>query len=52
MEGYCSTGQSPQWAVVPMEEGEEEDIVIYFCSYLDVELLMHSNAGVRVSIFK
>ena len=21
MEGYCSTGQSPQWAVVPMEEG-------------------------------
>jgi len=25
MEGYCSTGQSPQWAVVPMEEEEEED---------------------------
>ena len=24
MEGYCSTGQSPQWAVVPM--GEEEDM--------------------------
>jgi hypothetical protein len=23
MEGYCSTGQSPQWAVVPMEEEEE-----------------------------
>jgi len=22
-EGYCSTGQSPQWAVVPMEEEEE-----------------------------
>ena len=21
---YCSTGQSPQWAVVPMEEEEEE----------------------------
>jgi hypothetical protein len=20
MEGYCSTGQSIQWAVVPMEE--------------------------------
>jgi hypothetical protein len=20
MEGYCSTGQSPQWAVVPVEE--------------------------------
>ena len=24
MEGYGSTGQSPQWAVVPMEEEEEE----------------------------
>jgi hypothetical protein len=23
VEGYCSTGQSPQWAVVPMEEEEE-----------------------------
>ena len=25
MEGHCSTGQSPQWAVVPMKEGEEEE---------------------------
>ena len=25
MEGQCSTGQSPQWAVVPMEEEEEEE---------------------------
>jgi hypothetical protein len=25
MEGYCSTGQSPQWAVAPKEEEEEED---------------------------
>ena len=23
-EGYCSTGQSPQWAVMPLEEEEEE----------------------------
>ena len=28
MEGHCSTGQSPQWAVVPMEEGEEEYTVL------------------------
>jgi hypothetical protein len=27
MEGYCSTGQSPQWAVVPMEEEEEEELL-------------------------
>ena len=25
MEGYCLTGQSPQRAVVPMEEEEEEE---------------------------
>ena len=25
MEGHCSTGQSPQWAVVPEEEEEEEE---------------------------
>jgi len=33
MEGHCSTGQSPQWAVVPMEEeGEEEEEGV--CSFL------------------
>jgi hypothetical protein len=25
MEGSCSTGQSPQWAVMPVEEEEEEE---------------------------
>ena len=25
MEGHCSTGQSPQCAVVPMEEEDEEE---------------------------
>ena len=30
-EGHCSTGQSPQWAVVPMEEEEEEE---YICMYV------------------
>ena len=28
MEGHCLTGQSVQWAVVPMEEEEEEEIVV------------------------
>jgi hypothetical protein len=28
MEGSYSTGQSPQWAVVPMEEEEEVDKVV------------------------
>jgi len=25
MEGHCSTGQSPQWAVVPMEEQQQQE---------------------------
>jgi hypothetical protein len=25
MEGNCSTGQSPQWPVVPVEEEEKEE---------------------------
>ena len=25
MEGHCSTGQSPHWVVVPMEQEEEEE---------------------------
>ena len=25
MEGHCSTGQCPQWVVVPMEGEEEEE---------------------------
>ena len=24
MEGHCSTGQSPQWTVMPMEEEEQQ----------------------------
>jgi hypothetical protein len=33
MEGYCSTGPSPQRAVVPMEEEEEEEEEEYMCVY-------------------
>jgi hypothetical protein len=25
MEGSCATGQSPQWAVVPVEDEEKEE---------------------------
>jgi hypothetical protein len=30
MEGSCSTGQSPQRAVVPVEEEEEEEEGVMF----------------------
>jgi len=35
MEVHCSTGQSPQWAVVPMEEEEEEEEEEYSRIVLD-----------------
>jgi hypothetical protein len=31
MEGSCSTDQSPQWAVVPVEEEEEEEEEVSLC---------------------
>ena len=30
MEGHCSTGQSPQWAVVPVEDEEEEVFILKY----------------------
>jgi hypothetical protein len=33
MEGSCSTGQSPQWTVVTMEEEEEEVIPVMASQY-------------------
>jgi len=40
MEGHCSTGQSPQWAVVPMEEEEEEE---------EEEIYIHTYAHITVT---
>jgi hypothetical protein len=37
MEGYCSTGQSPQWDVVPMEE-EEEEVTELVLSHITIQL--------------
>ena len=44
IEGHCSTGQSPHWAVVPMEEGgeEEEEKVLSFRTGLSEISLNHS----------
>ena len=40
IEGHYSTGQSPQWAVVPMEEEEDtkilSSIIAYRCFHLTV----------------
>jgi hypothetical protein len=39
MEGSCSTGQSPQWAVVPVEEEEEEEEeAVYADTFLAVNI--------------
>jgi hypothetical protein len=36
MEGYCSTGQSPQWAAVPVEEEEIIKENVHFVGLSDV----------------
>jgi hypothetical protein len=39
MEGYCSTGQSPQLAVVPVEEEEEEEEILMYLPCILYSLL-------------
>ena len=41
MEGHCSTGQSPQWAVVPMEEKEEVENLAVFLGSKHVADFVH-----------
>ena len=46
IEGHFSTGQSPQWAVVPMEEEkeeEEEDIYRYEITTLNIHNTSEQN---------
>jgi hypothetical protein len=40
MEGYCSTGQSPQRAVAPMEE--EEEFIYLFIYYIFSDTVGHT----------
>jgi hypothetical protein len=46
MEGYCSTGQNPQWAVVSVEE-EEVHCKIKF----DVFISIGQNSAINEIIF-
>jgi len=41
MEGHCSTDQSPQWAVVPMEEEEEEEFYLYYLWHQEMCVFFH-----------
>jgi hypothetical protein len=51
MEGSCSTGQSPQWAVVPVEE-EERVLKCYikFFKLKDITLKISQNMQWRLVI--
>jgi hypothetical protein len=48
MDGYCSTGQSPQWAVAPMEEEEE----LYHTVYMIYPSAISATDIGRFTIFK
>jgi len=41
MEGHCSTGQSPQSTVVPMEEEEDKSIIRIKIAHLNITYLLH-----------
>jgi hypothetical protein len=46
MEGYCSTSQSPQWAVVPMEEEENaQNIFPRFTIQVTTNLMLIHTSG-------
>jgi len=50
MEGYFSTGQSPQWAVVSMEEeGGGGEKIVRMKNKLRAVQLVHNIPGVYVS---
>jgi hypothetical protein len=49
MEGSCSTGQSPQRAVVPVEEEEEEEEEMKIGPRLPVFDPDHSNCYPKIS---
>jgi hypothetical protein len=42
MEGSCSTGQSPQWAVVPMEE-EEDAVIMPYLLLESIQMFLSSS---------
>ena len=42
MEGHCSTGQTPQWAVVPMEEEAALNLQI-ISSFVALSSALHCN---------
>jgi hypothetical protein len=51
MEGFCSTGQSPQWAVVPVEEEEEkkeEEDALMSQIYFGMKLYMFRTAPLSI----
>jgi len=52
MEGRFLTGQSPQWAVVPMEEKEEEEEVPRCTTYRFNTSTIHSLIAARIEIYQ
>ena len=44
MEGHCSTGQSPQWAVVPME------VYIYIYIYIYTHTHTHTHLCILLHV--
>jgi len=48
MEGHCSTGQNPQWAVVPTEEEKEEKEVVMYAFHCKILEMSKDTSGVNI----
>jgi hypothetical protein len=48
MEEYFLTGQSPQWAVTPMEEEEEEDDINVPCRFIESVIYLYMNQQMHI----
>ena len=48
MEGHCSTGQSPQWAVVPMEE----EVTYRRKDSIDISFISNLSTGIATFLLK
>jgi len=46
MEGHFSTGRSPRWAVVPMEEEEEGEEINIIRVKFDVLVVLNTNISI------
>jgi hypothetical protein len=52
MEGSCSTGQSPQWAVVPVEEEDRHKAAVFKHNAINTSVLINEEEAQAVRLLE